>query len=420
MNVPIERESRSGRITGLSGFVSLLLILYSCSSSPEKSFSLSAPVDVPAGTPVTIPIPDEVDCCTGLSIRPKGGTAMLSLQSVRQGEAVFLLEADLPAGASKQYDLISGSANDKPAEIHIEKTKTGLEVIAGEEPVLVYNTETLYPAEGLADYYKRSGFIHPFYSPDGKAITDGFPVGHTHQHGIFFAWVNTTYRGEFTDFWNQQDETGTVAFKELKDQFDGPLTAGIRAVQEFQSLKYGPVLEEEWTIRVYRLPDYNVLDITSKQKMIGNDTLYVNKYHYGGLGIRLSAEWNEADSAHFTNPMRILTSEGIVDRDSANHSRPRWTAVYGNLEGSPAGVALFDHPSNFRYPQPVRVHPNMPYFVPTPSVADGFTLVPGQEYVSNYRIVSFDGLPDSEALNAMWRAYSTRMEVSWMEEGVSK
>ncbi|MEZ4989134.1 MAG: PmoA family protein [Saprospiraceae bacterium] len=289
-----------------------------------------------------------------------------------------------------------------------------MEVTAAEHPVLVYNTTTLYPGEGLPDHYRRSGFIHPFYTPGGKILTDGFPVGHTHQHGIFFAWVNTTYRGDFTDFWNQHNETGTVAFKELEGTFQGPITAEIQSIQEFQSLKHGPVLDEKWIIRVYHLPDYNVLDITSKQQMIGNDTLFINQYHYGGMGIRLAAEWNEADTVRFTNPMRILTSEGLMDRESANHSRPNWTSVFGDLDGEPAGLALFDHPSNFRYPQPMRVHPNMPYFVQTPSVPEGFMLVPGQEYISNYRIVSFDGLPNAEKLDAMWRAYAKEVEVSWM------
>lgn len=415
MTIVIDRLLRSKWIASLLGGISLLLILPSCTTAPELTFNLSAALDLPAGTPVTITLPQGENCCQGKSIRPKGGAAMLTLQAVGEQEAVFLLEADLPAGASKQYDLVEGESTDHPAGLVLSESETGLEIASGGQPLLLYNTATLYPEEGLPDYYKRSGFIHPFYSPKGKVLTDGFPVGHTHQHGIFFAWVNTTYRGDFTDFWNQQKETGTVVFKSLDSSFDGPLAAGFESTHEFQSLQHGPVLEEQWSIRTYRLPGYHVMDITSRQKMIGEDTLFLNKYHYGGLGIRLSAEWNEVDTVRFTNAMRVLTSEGLADREKANHSRPEWTSVFGDLDGSTSGLALFDHPSNFRHPQPVRIHPNMPYFVPTPSVSEAFMLVPGQEYISNYRLVGFDGPPDAKILDAMRRAYAARVEVSWMQ-----
>jgi hypothetical protein len=246
-------------------------------------------------------------------------------------------------------------------------------------------------------------------------LTDGFPAGHTHQHGIFYAWVNTTYRGDFTDFWNQQKETGTVAFRELTDSGSGPVYAHFATKHEALSLEHGPVLAETWETETYAIPDYHVIDLTVGQQIIGSDTLFINKYHYGGMGLRMTAEWNEVDSVNYTGPMQVITSEGITHRDSANHTRPNWTAVYGPIDGSTSGVALFDHPSNFRFPQPVRVHPSMPYFVLAPMVEDAFELVPGEEYRFSYRILSFDGEPDPETLDAMWRAYAAEKTVRWIE-----
>jgi hypothetical protein len=91
----------------------------------------------------------------------------------------------------------------------------------------------------------------------------------------------------------------------------------------------------------------------------------------------------------------FLTSEGLA-RDSANHTRPEWTAIYGDLPGGKAGMAVIPHPDNFRWPVAVRVHPDLPYFSVSPVTEEGFFIEPGETYVSGYRVVVFDGeVPDS-------------------------
>lgn len=394
----------------LSLLGTLLFFSFGCSDETGAGFELRSPGDLPAGTLLPVDIPDSIACCENLILKAVGSDQRIQLQADTDGHVYFQLEAPLSANTSRQYRLIEDKQSTT-AGLELRKTATGLDIEAQGRPLLTYNTATLSPPEGLPDYYQRSGFIHPFYSPGGKVLTDDFPVGHTHQHAIFFAWVNTTYRGDFTDFWNQQKETGTVAFKEMPATGSGPVFADFESRQEHLSLQHGPVLSETWDVRTYTMPEYNVIDLTSRQKIIGTDTLFINKYHYGGMGIRLAAEWNEVDSSRYTGPMQVITSEGITNRDSANHSRPNWTAVYGTLDGATAGLALFDHPANFRFPQPVRVHPSMPYFVLAPMVASAFELVPGEIYTFHYRIVSFDGEPDTTALDAMWQAYANEAEL---------
>ena len=258
--------------------------------------------------------------------------------------------------------------------------------------ILTYNIEELCPSDTLPKYYCRSGFIHPLYSPSGKVITDGFPVGHTHQHGLFFAWVNTDFRGEFVDFWNQQKETGTVKHTDLIDVSSGLIPSLMEVKLQQVSLKHGPVIEEHWSVKTKNKGDYFIIDLISTQTNITNDTLYIKKYHYGGLGIRGNAQWNNKD-ATFNNTLEFLTSDSL-SRSDANHTRPKWTAMYGEIDGAYAGVAIIDHPDNFRHPQPVRVHPEMPYFCMAPMVLDAMPIAPQQVYQSKYRIVTFDGKPD--------------------------
>jgi hypothetical protein len=65
-----------------------------------------------------------------------------------------------------------------------------------------------------------------------------------------------------------------------------------------------------------------------------------------------------------------------------------------------------DAPANFRFPQPVRLHPWIPYFCYAPSVPDSFTIEPGKPYVSRYRFCVHDGKPDAQLLERLWRDYA--------------
>ena len=71
------------------------------------------------------------------------------------------------------------------------------------------------------------------------------------------------------------------------------------------------------------------------------------------------------------------------------------------------------HPSNFRFPQPMRIHPTEPFFNFAPSQAGDWEIKPGEEYVSRYRFVVMDGKPDAELLERLWRDYAhpPRVEV---------
>ena len=79
----------------------------------------------------------------------------------------------------------------------------------GEKPVLKYQHAVKEAPEGIEPVYRRSGYIHPVFTPSGRVITDDFPPDEPHQHGIFFAWVNTTVAGHNVNFWDPKARHGT-------------------------------------------------------------------------------------------------------------------------------------------------------------------------------------------------------------------
>lgn len=280
-------------------------------------------------------------------------------------------------------------------ELRLEETDGSLRILHGDKPVLEYRIVSNKPVE-LPGYYERTGFLHPIHSPSGQVVTDDFPIGHTHQNSFFSAWTNTTLRDSFVDFWNTHKELATVRHKTVEEIIDADGFFGFKATTVHRSNARGwdePVLAENLTVRVHDRNDVFVWDVRSEQINVTEDTLFLNKHLYGGLGIRGSKHWNPKDTANFLSPAQFLTSDGLT-RDSSNHTRPEWTAIYGDLPGGKAGMAVIPHPENFRWPVPVRVHPEMPYFSVSPVVEEGFFIAPEETYLARYRVVVFDGEPD--------------------------
>lgn len=262
--------------------------------------------------------------------------------------------------------------------------------------ILSYHTETSKPPAGIAAHYARSGHIHPLMTPNHQMVTSEFPVDHPHQHGLFFAWVNTQFDGHKVDFWNQGGLLGNVRHKRLIDSAAGKVFSGFQAELEHIDLTAGEtvVLNETWKVMAWSaLSDqfpYYVVDLESRQVAATEKPLTIQKYHYGGFGWRGPDDWLLPKDGQPTQGCTFLTSLGD-DRETGNHTRPGWVAVTGEVDGNPCTVVIFGSSANFQHPQPVRLHPDKPYFCFAPCVLGTFAISRDQPLVSRYRIVTHAG-----------------------------
>jgi hypothetical protein len=185
--------------------------------------------------------------------------------------------------------------------------------------------------------------------------------------------------------------TGRVRFKGIKNFTSGPVFGELIVEQEHVDLLApgGKVaILETWTVRVWNLndpkPTYWVCDITSHLTCASSSPIRLKEYHYGGMALRGAREWTP-ENCHF------LTSEGKT-RIEGNHTRPRWCDVSGNVKGQNVGITIMTQSRNSRYPEPLRIHPTMPYMVYTPSQLGDWDLIPDQPpVVSRYRFLFHDG-----------------------------
>jgi hypothetical protein len=370
------------------------------------------------------------------------GTIVVSAGSLARDHSI--VSFSFPPGVDKKLALDDGQGNQIPLQMSVLGDDTATFILpslaAGEQATFtvveiaqppagmtaVVENEHLFvktPAStvfrwtlvednfrGAASRDVRKGYIYPVYTPNGLNVADDYQVDHPHMHGIWSAWTLTTFRGHNVDFWNGYADQGRVDLESMDGLWSGSVHAGLVANLDHIDITTSPnvvALNEKWVVTVYKTHDdpapYYIYDVDSVQEAATTDPLVLEQYHYGGFGYRGSEEWQTPAN------MAFLTSEGHT-RSNGDGQNARWCAQYGTVGGQRAGYAAFDHPTNFRHPQWLRIHPTNPYwaFVPvTPLKGGRFSLDPGVPYHSLYRIVAFDGDANADMLNKLWDDFAT-------------
>lgn len=296
------------------------------------------------------------------------------------------------------------------------------------QPVFSYNHETVEPPKGIDGIYRRSGYIHPAYSPNGKIVTDDFSDDHAHQHGIFFAFVKAKTGKSVVDFWNQHSRKGNVEHSQIMSIDKNQHIAKLKLIHvqlappkptqtnklapsetkgnnskpddtKFKTAKPKPtkktIFEETWTLSAAKRSGCFVIELKSEIQNVTPETILIQKNHYGSFGIRGASAWRKSTESK----LEFETSSGKKRMDG-NLSPESWAGMSGLVEKENCGVAVICSQENFRFPQPVRLHPTMPYFSFAPMATGPFEIKPKQVFESKYRIVTFDGKLDPKIIES--------------------
>jgi len=277
--------------------------------------------------------------------------------------------------------------------------------------ILRYNYKTVYPPTGVDTVYRRSGFIHPLWSPRGQELTRINAPDHYHHWGLWNPWTQVLFEGDTVDFWNLVKKQGTVRFANFVSTTSGNVFAEYKALHQHVVFKKNGdekvALNEVQTVRVYQ-PGINqiyyIADITIQLNCATESPVLLLEYRYGGLGLRATQQWDSATS-------QTITSEGKV-RKEADGSRARWCMVQGAVDKDHAGLIMMSYPTNYNYPEPLRVWPeNMNKrgdvflnFSPTKNM--NWIISPGKDYVLRYRFLVFNDDFSKEKAERAWQDFA--------------
>lgn len=334
------------------------------------------------------------------------------LEEGRNPRLWFIMSGELKRGGSRNYVLRESMKGDAADGIAIEKGQGGLKLVRNGHPILNYQFSEVFPPKGVDPLYKRSGFIHPLWSPSGEELTRIQAPDHYHHYGIWGPWTKTHINGREVDFWNLAKGQGTVRFSGFLSQVEGPVYSGFSALQEHVDFgAQGPdqtAISEILTVCVWN-PDPEkkvwLIDYTSIMNCPLDSGIMLDAYRYGGgIGFRATEKWNRNNSS-------VLTSEGN-NRTKADGTNARWCRVEGESKSGRSGILFMSHPSNRAYPEPMRVWPEDIngrgdlYFEFCPARHQDWKLEQGKDYSQRYRLVVFDGeLSETEA-EQYWTAFA--------------
>jgi hypothetical protein len=307
------------------------------------------------------------------------------------------------------YELSKGPNSVRSGEVEASINDGALLIHAGDQKLLQYNFKTIYPPQGIDTAFKRSGFIHPLWTPSGKVLTRIQPPDHYHHYGIWNPWTHVLFEGDTVDFWNIKGMQGTVRFGNFVSVTEGPVYAEYQALHEhvaFQKGREKVALNELQTVRVYK-PGANqnnyIVDIVIQLNCATSSPFQILEYRYAGLGWRATEKWNKDNS-------KVLTSEG-KDRKGADGTSAKWALIQGALDNDKGGMVMMSHPANYNHPEPLRIWPEnsnggemFAMFAPTKT--KDWTLMPGKTYVLKYRFNVFSGEFTGQQAENGWQYYS--------------
>lgn len=394
---------------------SLLIILKCYSSFAGDEPEIVARITVQAGghqrfdTPVSVRLDDITPIhesslrlyeVSGENINP----VPVQFSSVDGRKMHWLLSGNTATDGTRTYDLVKGLTGQSAAKMKVERGSGYYTLFSENNEVLRYNAAEAHVPEDVNQIYRRSGFIHPLFSPDGTVLTSIQPPDHYHHYGLWNPWTRTTFRGEEVDFWNLAKGEGRVRYGGTAAVNEGDVFSGIRVLHEHVawpgSTRETIALNELQDIKVYNRNDGSFLvEIFSSVNPAEKITL--EEYRYGGFVFRGTEEWTNQTSGFFT-------SRGL-DRDQADGERAEWCVVYGESNSGSTSMLMMGAPSNYNHPEPLRVWPSNANrgrgdvfinFSPTRNTQ--WELEPGNDYLLVYRLIIFDGEVDKEKAAILW------------------
>jgi hypothetical protein len=348
-----------------------------------------------------------------LSERTGGGTVNVPSRTVREeGKTLlyWILAGETKAGAVRTFVARPvGRQAAREAVMQTEDTQRALILKKDGKPVLQYNYAQVEPPAGVDAAYRRSGFIHPAWSPAGNVLTAIQPKDHYHHFGIWNPWTHVVYDGQLYDLWNLGEKQGTVRATAIRGTEQGAVFSGFDAALDhviFTPEGEKVIMEEEWNVKTWNIPGNAFLwDFASILRPSAPLPGLLQAYRYAGFGYRATEAWTKDNC-------EMLTSEGNT-RQAIDGTTARWIRISGETATGRSGLLFMSHPQNRNAPEPLRIWDEQANngrgdafinFAPTKN--RDWELFPNERYRLQYRILSFEGDMTAAEADRLWNDFA--------------
>jgi len=253
-------------------------------------------------------------------------------------------------------------------------------------------------------------YLHPLRTPSGQDLTLERPDDHPWHRGLWFSWKTIND----VNYWEEDVKAGVSEGRslirkvrsELNDDFSAKIVVDITyrdrkgpTIRESRTLHISPATQSRgytitWNHSFTALKDV-LLDLEKPAKHGG-----VQWGGYAGLSFR--------GAATLRQPLFRASNGWSSSEDTTGYGeKATWmdmTAYTGEGQTLPAGITIFDHPGNPRYPSPWYIwYAAGEHLFFTPSLLfDGpLSMKKGEKLNLNYQTFIHDGKPSIEQIEQM-------------------
>ncbi|MCD6288202.1 MAG: PmoA family protein, partial [Candidatus Hydrogenedentes bacterium] len=249
-------------------------------------------------------------------------------------------------------------------------------------------------------------YFYPVIGPTGDCMVRRWPIedvnkdesrDHVHHKSLWFTHGDVNG----IDFWGEKEGHGTIVHDKFLEVSSKNNEGVIRSTNKWLAPDGHIVCTDTRTHRFYNRPegrfiDFEIVIHASNGQVVFGDT------KEGSMAIRLAPTLRlkgKVGQGH------IINSAGDTD-DNTWGKRAAWCDYYGPINGHTVGVAIFDSPSDPRYPtwwhvrnyglfaaNPFGVH----YFEGKPEGTGAITVPAGDDLTLKYRFFFHKG--DTEQAN---------------------
>lgn len=370
-----------------------------------------------------------------------GHELCIPTQVDKDGKVWWWQKDAVEAGRTLKFELtVMGSgtiAIDGGLPIAVKKLgKDEVEVKADRKPFarFVYKEDEVRP------------YLYPVIGPTGDPVTRDYPMkdteiekangrqDHHHHRSIWSAHgkITTPDLGErVCNFWHEPKdkpiaECDRQVVKRIRRVVSGPVFGLIEA--EILWIPGGmdePIFTERRTYTFFAGHKTRIIDVSSRFEFENSDVTFGDDKEGGLLSLRTAVTMDE-QGVKEPKQMRgqMTNSEGQVGHDECWGKPARWCDYVGPVgqEGEVVGIAVMDHPENFRHPTRWHIR-NYGLYTANPFGLSQFTqkedkqlegthtFKKGSEQEFNYRVLIHKGDTREARITEQWELYAKSLSI---------
>ncbi len=244
---------------------------------------------------------------------------------------VSWIQDQLPAGGEATYGIgTCDEAVGKPMEV-VHTQDSNVEITAADGPVTTYH----YGPDVARPH------LLPVIGPGGVSVTRTEPTDHVHHRSIWIAQGDANG----VDNWSEEEGHGRTVVQKLDIAQPGPVFSELLAQSNWESSAGEKIMEETTRIRIYNLPaSCRCIDFDIKWAATEGDITFGDTKEAGTLSVRVAVPMEVREGG------KIENSYGGINEAETWGKRAHWCDYSGMVQGHHVGIAVFDYPTNFRYP----------------------------------------------------------------------